>query len=143
MTDPLAQASYDSLDAMMQAYSAEAVRVAAREHKAKLDYSTDSIEALEGILQAIYPVPEADVERLTKLWGGYYGEVFRRRYSAGWSMSLYPGAQFAVPTIEVSGSRIYPLLKVQRRLTMGDGEDLVKFTQMARQRLDLLHPPAN
>ena len=139
----LTKASFDSLDAMMQAYAAEAVRVAASEHRAKLDYSTTSIDALESILSTLVQPPADDLEWLTKLWGSYFGEVFRRRYSSTWTMSEYPGGQLAIPTVEIGGSRIYPLLKVHRRLTLGEGENLVNFTEMARKRLDGLHPLPN
>jgi hypothetical protein len=139
----LANATYDSLDAMMQAYADEAVRTAATEHQVKLDYSTDSIDALEGILAAQASTQDGDLEWLTKLWGSYFGEIFRRRYGVAWTMSEYPGAKFAVPTIEVSGSRIYPLMKIHRRLSMGESENLIAFSKMARQRLDALHPLTN
>jgi hypothetical protein len=139
----LANATYDSLDAMMQAYAAEAVRTAASEHQVKLDYSADSIDALERILRALAAAQDNDLEWLTKLWGSYFGEIFRRRYGVSWTMSDYPGAKFAVPTVEVGGSRIYPLMKVHRRLTLGEGENLVAFSQMARKRLDGLQPLPN
>jgi hypothetical protein len=139
----LTNTSFDSLDAMMQAYAAEAVRVAASEHRTKLDYSTTSIDALESILNTLVQPPAEDLEWLTKLWGSYFGEVFRRRYSSTWTMSEYPGGQLAIPTVEIGGSRIYPLLKVHRRLTMGEGENLVAFTQMASKRLDGLKPLPN
>lgn len=139
----LTNTSFDSLDAMMQAYAAEAVRTAASEHRAKLDYSTTSIDALESILSTLVQPPAEDLEWLTKLWGSYFGEVFRRRYSSTWTMSEYPGGQLAIPTVEIGGSRIYPLLKVHRRLTMGETENLVTFTQMARKRLDGLKPLPN
>lgn len=141
--EQLASTTYDSLEAMMQAYAAAAVRMAAADHGSKLDYSAASIDALENILDALTPAAESDLEWLTKLWGSYFGEVFRRRYPSEWTMSEYPGAKFAVPTLEIGGSRIYPLLKVQRRLTMGASESLVTFTEMARRRLDALHPLAN
>jgi hypothetical protein len=141
--EKLAGTTFDSLDAMMQAYAAEAVRAAASEHSIKLNYSTDSIDALEGIISTLAPAPEADLEWLTKLWGSYFGEIFRRRYGSEWTMSEYPGGKVAVPTVEVGGSRIYPLLKVHRRLTMGESENLITFSQMARKRLDSLHPLPN
>lgn len=141
--EQLAAATYDSLDAMMQAYAAEAVRAAASEHRVKLDYSMESIDALEGIVGTLASAPDADLEWLTKLWGSYFGEIFRRRYSVSWTMSEYPGAKFAVPTVEVKGSRLYPLMKIHRRLTMGEAESLAAFSQMARKRLDVLQPPAN
>lgn len=141
--EQLANATYDSLDSMMQAYAEEAVRAALAEHGRKLDYSAESIAALESILEALTPAPENDLEWLTKLWGSYFGEIFRRRYSAEWTMSEYPGGKFAVPTLEVGGSRIYPLLKVHRRLTMGTTENLVSFAEMARKRLDAVRPLVN
>lgn len=141
--EKLASTTFDSLTDMMEAYAAEAISVAAAEHDRRLDYSAASIDALEGILDAIASAPESDLEWLTKLWGSYFGEVLRRRYTAEWTMSEYPGGKFAVPTLEIGGSRIYPLLKVHRRLTMGASESLVTFTEMARKRLDAVHPPAN
>ena len=141
--EKLAHATYDSLDAMMLAYAEESVRAAASEFGLKLDFSTGSIALLENILDRLSPVQNADLEWLTKLWGGYFGEVFRRRYSAEWTMSVYPGGQLAVPTLEIGGSRIYPLLKVQRRLTMGSEENLTSFFEMAMKRLDAVRPLAN
>jgi hypothetical protein len=141
--EQLAGATYDSLDSMMQTYAAEAARVAAAEHGKKLDYSANSIEALEDILDSLSSPPESDLEWLTKLWGSYFGEIFRRRYSSEWTMTEYPGGKFAVPTLEIGGSRIYPLLKVHRRLTLGPSENLVSFAEMARKRLDALHPITN
>ncbi|HYK35180.1 hypothetical protein [Alloacidobacterium sp.] len=141
--EQLAKKTFDSLTSMMQAYAAEAVSIAAAEHGRKLDYSAGSVDALEGILGTLAPAQESDLEWLTKLWGSYFGEVFRRRYPSEWTMSEYPGGKFAVPTLEIGGSRIYPLLKVHRRLTMGASESLTAFTEMARNRLDALHPPAN
>src|SRR5580693_6571116 len=65
----LTNTSFDSLDAMMQAYAAEAVRIAASEHRVKLDYSTTSIDALEGILITLgLPPPlliDMDHERIS------------------------------------------------------------------------------
>ncbi len=141
--EQLASSTFDSLNGMMHAYAAEAVRTAATEHNTKLDYSAASIAALESILDALAPTLESDLEWLTKLWGSYFGEVFRRRYPSEWTMSEYPGGKFAIPTLEIGGSRIYPLLKVHRRLTMGATESLVAFAEMAQKRLDALHPLPN
>ena len=136
----LAQAKYDSLDAMMQAYSEEAVRIAASEHRQKLDYSETSIERLETVLTTLTPAAEADLEWLTMLWGSYFGEVLRQRYEAVWTMSEYPVRQttdppLAVPAIDIGGSKLYPLLKVHRRLTLGAAEGLPRFYSIVKQRL--------
>jgi hypothetical protein len=41
----------------------------------------------------------------------------------------------AVPAIEVRASRLFPLMKVYRRLTLGDEEDLRAFYAMVTERL--------
>jgi hypothetical protein len=133
--DPLVGSTFDSLDEMMQAYAKQAVSIASSEHGIQLDYSQASIEALESILAKLESAPQADLQVLTKLWGGYFGEVLRRQYTSEWLMSEYPGSHFAVPTLEIGGSRIYPLMKVHRRLTMGAQESLVAFEKMVSQRL--------
>ena len=39
-------------------------------------------------------------------------------------MSQYPFGAVAVPTLEVRGSNLYPMMKVFRRLTIGPQENL-------------------
>ncbi len=111
----------------MQSYAETAVRLAAEDHGMTLDYSPESIPRLETVLAARVPVPAGEQEEATRLWGGYYGEIFRRHWPAEWIMAVYPGGQFAMPALDVGGSQIYPLLKVFRRLTIGPGEDLSAF----------------
>jgi hypothetical protein len=40
-----------------------------------------------------------------------------------------------VPTLLIRGSRLYPLLKVYRRLTLGEAENLSAFYKMVAARL--------
>ena len=131
--EKLAEAQYDSIGAMMIAYAAEAVRVAAADHRIRLDYSLDSVAALETILAG---QAAADLEYQSKTWGSYFGETLRKRWGGEWSLTQYPNAVAAVPTLEVNGSRLYPLMKIHRRLTMGEGENLVGFLEMVAKRLD-------
>jgi len=118
---------FESLGAMMESYAETAVRVAMDDHGMTLDYSAESIPRLETVLAARIPVKSSEQEEATRVWGGYFGEIFRRRWPAEWIMAVYPGGQFAMPALEIGGSQIYPLLKVFRRLTMGPGEDLSAF----------------
>jgi hypothetical protein len=129
----LAEAQFDSIEAMMTAYAAEAVRSAATEHRVRLDYSLASIAALDQLLAGQGPF---DLEYQSKTWGGYFGEVLRQRWGGEWTLTQYPNAVAAVPTLEVKGSRLYPLMKVYRRLTLGDSEGLVAFVAMVAERLD-------
>src|ERR1700727_930910 len=88
---PLSQQSFDSLDAMMRAYAAEAVRLANLDHGMELDSTPDSIPSLETVLSARTPIPDAEQKEATRLWGAYYGEIFRKKYPAEWVMAVYPG----------------------------------------------------
>ena len=64
---------------------------------------------------------DIDLDFESRLWGSYLGEVIRSRYAGIWEMTQYPGGQVAVPAVEVRGSRLFPLMKVYRRLTNGRG----------------------
>jgi hypothetical protein len=126
---------FPDLGAMMDGYARAAAELGGREFKQKLDFSADSIDALDEILVLVSESPELDLDFEVRLWGSYLGEVLRRRYAGGWEMTQYPGGVMAVPAIEVRGSRLFPLMKVYRRLTVGDEEDLSAFYAMVTERL--------
>jgi hypothetical protein len=136
----LAESNFASLAAMMSAYAEEAVRVAWTDHRKRLDFSESSVALLEGILAG---QSTEDVEFQTRLWGSYFGEVILRRFGGEWELSQYPGGGVSlVPTLVIRGSRLYPLVKVYRRLTMGESEDLSAFFEMVSGRLGQA-PPVN
>jgi hypothetical protein len=129
----LAESNFASLDAMMSAYAEEAIRVAWSDHRQRLDLGESSIELLEQILEG---QSADDLEFQTRLWGSYFGEVIRRRFSGEWELSQYPGGGVSlVPTLLIRGSRLYPLIKVYRRLTLGEAENLSTFYKMVAGRL--------
>jgi hypothetical protein len=130
----LGESNFASLAEMMSAYAEEAVRVAWNDHRRRLDLSESSVEVLEQILDG---QSMEDLEFQTRLWGSYFGEVIRNRFSGEWELSPYPGGGIsAVPTLVVRGSRLYPLMKVYRRLTLGNAENLPAFYKMVSERLD-------
>jgi hypothetical protein len=129
----LAESNFASLAEMMSAYAEEAVRVAWNDHRQRLDLSEASVDQLEQILNG---QSTEDLDFQTRLWGSYFGEVIRRRYTGEWELSQYPGGGVAaVPTLLIRGSRLYPLLKVYRRLTLGQAENLSAFYKMVAARL--------
>jgi len=130
----LAESNFASLDAMMSAYAEEAIRVAWSDHRQRLDLGESSIDLLEQILEG---QSADDVEFQTRLWGSYFGEVIRRRFAGEWELSQYPGGGVSlVPTLVIRGSRLYPLIKVYRRLTLGEAESLSAFYTMVAGRLN-------
>jgi hypothetical protein len=131
----LEETSFTDLDAMMEAYAAAAVKVAREEFRQRLDYNSESMVAFEAVLSELAEKGDLDYDYEVKLWGSYLGEVLRRRYAGSWEMTQYPGGVAAVPAVEVRGSRLFPLMKVYRRITMGDSESIAAFFDMVTERL--------
>jgi hypothetical protein len=128
-------AEFPDLGSMMDAYAQAAAALARDEFRRELDFSSDSIDVLDEVLVLVSESPERDLEFEVRLWGSYLGEVVRRRYAGSWGMTQYPGGLAAVPAVEVRGSRVFPLVKVYRRLTAGEEEDLRAFFVMVTERL--------
>jgi len=131
----LEETSFPDLDAMMAAYAAAAVLIAREDYRQRLDYNAESMVAFEAVLSELGDKAELDYDYEVKLWGAYLGEVLRRRYAGSWEMTQYPGGVAAVPAIEVRSSRLFPLMKVYRRITMGDSESIAAFFDMVTERL--------
>ncbi|MGA8042750.1 MAG: hypothetical protein WCA37_08110 [Terracidiphilus sp.] len=127
--------TYPDLGAMMESYAAAAVELAAAGFRQNLDYSAESIDALDEILVQVAESPELDLDFEVRLWGSYLGEVLRRRYAGTWDLTQYPGGVAAVPAVDVRGARMFPLMKVYRRLTAGEEEDLRSFFAKVTERL--------
>ena len=120
---------------MMEGYAQAAADLARQQFRQKLDFSSESIENLDEILVLVGESPEVDIDFEVRLWGSYLGEVLRRRYAGIWEMTRYPGGEMSVPAVEVRSSRLFPLMKVYRRLTEGEEEDLHSFFTMVTERL--------
>jgi hypothetical protein len=131
----LESSAFPDLGAMMEGYARAAAERAGREFRQKLDFSSESIDALDEILVLVGESPELELDFEVRLWGSYLGEVLRRRYAGAWEMTQYPSGVAAVPAIDVRGSRLFPLMKVYRRLTVGEEEDLSAFYAMVTERL--------
>lgn len=120
---------------MMEGYAQAAAEVARNQYRQNLDFSAESMNALDEILVLLSESPEIDLDYESRLWGSYLGEVLRTRYAGSWEMTQYPGGELAVPAVDVRGSRIFPLMKVYRRLTVGEEEDLPSFYSKVTERL--------
>ena len=119
----------------MEGYARAAVEVARTDFRQTLDFSADSVDVLDEILVTVGESPERDLDFEVRLWGSYLGEIIRSRYAGTWEMTQYPGGTVAVPAVEVRGSRVFPLMKVYKRLTAGEEEDLRSFYAMVTERL--------
>jgi hypothetical protein len=135
--------AHESVTAMAGAYADQAVTIA-REFKATLDYSENSLMELENIVgklaQDLPPngAPSDELTEMCKLWGSYFGEVVRRRFGGDWSIETYPGKQFATLTLNVAGTKMFPSMKVHRRLTAGESDNLWLFYKMVKAKLEAM-----
>ena len=132
---------------MMQAYAEQAV-AAARALDIRLDYSEDSLQQVETILARLEePLPGgapgaaasavpsgAETEDLCKVWGGYLGEVVRRRWGGEWVLENYPGGNVLTVALSVPGGMVFPSMKIYRRLSQGAAENVWSFYCMMRDR---------
>jgi hypothetical protein len=147
--------TFDSIDAMIRAYADEAVLVARKQHGISLNDLSASpvantaasasantaanaaanIATLERLLDGQAAV---DLEFQSRLWGSYFGELLRLRWGGTWLLAPYPGTiESVVPTLEIAGSRLWPTMKVHRRLTLGSSESLTTFYRLVEQRLTI------
>lgn len=136
---------WDGLEPMIEAYAATAIEIAKADFHEQLAYDEASLDKLERILNRLCPVPDAlpanDSDWWTLLWGSFFGELLRHLHGGTWEMTVYPRSDFSVPTLEIGGSaeapgsRIYPMMKVNRRLIMGADEGIPAFYAMFTARL--------
>lgn len=133
---------------MILSYAERAVSLGQGFH-AQLDYSENSLMEVETILSALsreMPTSKPsddDVSEICKIWGSYLGEVVRRHFGGEWSIETYPGKQFATLTLNVNGNRLFPSIKVHRRLTEGDGDNVWTFYRMVKGKLEANPPRRN
>jgi len=133
--------THASVNDMAGSYAQKAV-VIAREFNATFDYSENSLMELEGILaQLALDMPQGgpssdDLTEMCKMWGSYFGEVVRRRFGGDWSIETYPGKQFATLTLNVAGNKLFPSMKIHRRLTSGEADNIWSFYKMVKTRLE-------
>jgi hypothetical protein len=128
--------SHDSVTDMVGAYAERAV-MTARSFGVQLDYREESLEQLESVLDRLAKTPPSEgLEEACKMWGSYLGEVVRRRFGGEWTIETYPGKQFATLTLSVGGNKLFPTMKVHRRLSRGRDDNVWSFYTMVKARLE-------
>lgn len=139
--------THSTISEMMQSYAADAVRLASQ-FEATLDYSEPSLRELEAILAKIYPSsprpssnksgddPEQrKLDSTSRIWGAYFGETIRRLWGGEWGVETYPGTVAPVISVDIGGAKVFPIMKVYRRLTQGEADNLWDFYQMVRKKV--------
>ena len=142
--------SDDALDEMMANFARAAVELA-RDFNVPLDFTEESLEQVEAILAQLHqqlrtwgvgksspePCPNAEqIDSMCKLWGGYFCEVVRRRWGGDWALEPYPGRNFSTLVLNVRAGKLFPTMKVYRRLTEGHEDNLWEFYQTLRKKME-------
>jgi len=121
----------------MDAYAQDAVDYAAKLNK-KLDYSEKSIEAVEEICTLLYnSLPknflakffrkspnEETIIQISKMLGGYTGEVIKKHYGGSWDVEDFQGNTIVLTVGEI---KTFPVGKVYKRLKNGPEDNVHHF----------------
>jgi len=137
MTEP-------SLNDTMEAHAADAVDYAATCHHIELDFSPNSIDAIEkiagrlhddlprGFLGKIFNRGPSDFEfnTICKILGGYVGEVIRRERGGNW------GHHEGIIALQLGPDLwIFPVQKVFKRLKNGPEDNVASFYRVVTDSL--------
>jgi hypothetical protein len=104
-----------------------AVKTAKMAWEESLDFSDDSLDAMERILSKTHAATkkgpgeaptEEEVTDASKMWGVYVGEVIRRFYGGQWS------AVEGATQLKLSGHTTYPIDKVRKRIVDGPSDNV-------------------
>ena len=66
---------------------------------------------------------EKQLEGASIMWGVYVGEVVRRHYGGQWEVSKPDG----ILQLVIGQARLFPLRKVQKRITEGPGDNVAFY----------------
>lgn len=109
-----------------------AVKTAKLDWKESLDFSEDSLDAIERIMSKLHArskqtaagegFTEEQLTQASKMWGAYVGEVIRRRYGGQWSTAADGVLQLAL-----SGYTAQPIVKVHSRIVSGPADNIRFF----------------
>jgi hypothetical protein len=139
---------HETIADMMRSYAEQAVKLAPK-LGARLDYSEASLEVLEKIVAELAserPMPsgphgakddpaQPQLDAMARVWGAYFGEVLCRVWHGEWGVETYPGTVAPVVSVDVGGRKVFPVMKVYRRLSGGADESIWSFYQMVRSKL--------
>jgi hypothetical protein len=115
--------------AIAEAYALDAVDFARDNMKLTLDWTDQSIRALESILDVFSRnltkanPPDEQVIGISKMWGSYLGEVYRKNHGATWGLVTHGDQSF--PGLRAtSGTLFWPWGRVENRLRNGPEDNV-------------------
>ncbi len=116
-----------SVNSRMQQIAENAIKISAEKFGQSLDYSENSLTKLEVLLQQAYEqnkkqaISEEAIQKTFRVWGGYLGELMRRKWGGEWRVS----GQDVILTI--NDKSFSPLQQVYQRITLGPQYDIKSY----------------
>jgi hypothetical protein len=124
---------------LMAEYAQDAVDTARDKFQLDLDYSLESIDSLDIILQAQFDAMPTGWQLLyrfrpskrklrtwSKMWGGYLGEVIRREWGGQW-LEPADGPFKRGVTLLVQGTMLSPVARAHKQLVNGAGASVAAY----------------
>ena len=114
----------------MKVRAASAIVDARAKYSIELDYSSDSIEDVERILDTIHrqhvqdPIDDAELTRLKLKWGGYIGEVIKRLRKAEWQLDSKIGGPGSLPVVYEKSGESFPVMWCLKRIVNGSEDNV-------------------
>jgi hypothetical protein len=132
----------------MEAHALEAVNLAQATAQQKLDFSEDSIKAVEKVLDGLHKSIPRDLQKIdskgvaghevadwvSNLYGAYIGEVMRRNIGGDWVVDdkMSPGTK--IISFRIGHLQTCPSAKVYKRIINGSEDDVWFYYRVLIER---------
>jgi len=119
-----------NVNAQLQQIAEYSVSIAADKFGQSLDYTENSLDIFEALLQQAYEqynsqvsgknISEEAVQKTARVWGSYLGELMRKKWGGEWVI-IGTDAK-----LTISGKNYSPIQQVYQRITIGQQYDTKK-----------------
>jgi hypothetical protein len=136
---------------VVRAYARGAQELAWHRHRIRLDYTPESIEAVETMMDALYKADHSgsllrflhrpskeQVSQMALLWGTYIGEVIRLHHGGEWVQEPVGGTGEPALTLKIGEIGYFPTDKAYRRLTNGEDDNVWLYYRELAEKLPKL-----
>ncbi|MFT7562110.1 MAG: hypothetical protein ACI93R_004044 [Flavobacteriales bacterium] len=131
-----------NVEKVAEAFSLDCVDWVLSQTKVKLDWSNESVQHIEGLLNSLSnmaaknPPPEERIEDFSKMFGFYIGEVYRKNYGGvEWGDVIIDGnPHYGLGYIDSGEAFIWPIVKVNKRLVLGPEENVLHYYQTITEK---------
>jgi hypothetical protein len=120
-----------------EAYSLDCVDWVKTHTKIELDWTDESIQHIEGILDQLSVMaakdspPKERIQDFSKMFGFYLGEVYRKNHGGvEWGDVLINGNKYyGLGLIETKEAFIWPTVRINKRIVLGAEENVWVYYQ--------------